>query len=425
MNLSWVTAFMRLNLIIINLALPALSGLAEDVPSKLEQAATFAPAESRWSVTAGAEVRSLGADFRMARPAPLNTTVFGGLSNRDPGLYRGGSGTVHYADGQVGPDYNSAFAPSAGAGGDALGIIDNAGQVKPNVRTETTFGTPIAELRFHSYQVTGGDAARGTMHPYGASDSDTGLGGSLSFAFTFKSTEKDSLAAVLGWSCVQSNPGSGQPLVSAQGVTRHQSQINHTYIYDYDQGSGTAANPGAGFPFDASSSAGTAGYIVYNPVLYSGQPTGDGFLGPREISQGGSSTVKATAVTQVTGLRVTLNEINLAVRWERLLRPWLHAGISVGPTLNIVNSDFSTQTAWYLSGSHTPAAVDRWRQDHSQVKAGFMGQLTAQADISPRLFVEFHAGYRWVADADVDSGPASARLNLSSWAGGIGVGIRF
>lgn len=376
--------------------------------TRLEQAVNFSETGLRWSVSAGVEARSIGADFRSQRSSVLDGSVFGPGRSSDPGLYRGGSGSARYQDGETGPDYNRVYAPLSGPGGDAVGIVGSRSQVSPGVRQEQTFGLPIAEVSFHSAEVVGGGG-----QGYSTSDSDVGASPYINLAYAFSVTPKDSFSAVLGWSYVQSDPGAGLHILDPHGLPL----LRHTYVYDYDQGSGTLTSPGARFPFDARNDPATAGYIIYNPALYSGLAGGDGYRAPREYTR--------TGVAAVTGLRATLNEVSLAARFERVVAPWLRVGVTAGPTLNVVDRSLDSQVAWYVPGQSAPVETDRWHNEGTKVKMGFMGQLSLRASLTPRLFVEAHGGYRWVDDDSISAGPAAAKLDLSSWTAGLGVGVCF
>src|SRR5437763_1308520 len=79
-------------------------------PSK---AVTFQGETSRWTFGAGITVRSVDADFHIGKPNPLpwqSLLRAQHASGRgDVGVYSGGTGAVHYSDGEVGPDYGAVY----------------------------------------------------------------------------------------------------------------------------------------------------------------------------------------------------------------------------------------------------------------------------------------------------------------------------
>jgi len=408
-------------------AVPVFAG--EPVDSKTPNEAISIPEPTTpWSISAGATVRSVRASFHNVAPPALNGLAFIHTlsSDTDPGLFTGGTGTVFYSDGQVGPDYNLKYFPSNGPSGDALGIINRSSQVTPNTGTETSTGTPIATINFHDTQTVYSYSPKAMLHGYGAADSDVGVGPYVNLSYAVFSTPTDSISVMAGWSFVQTTPKSGAQALGVETVTQTQTTLNHTYSYNYDQGLGTAANPGTSFPFNGTSQA-TGGFIVYNPALYSGVPSGDGFLPPHEgTTSSATSKVLATFVPVASSnLRVNSNEVVFAATYEHAILPWLHVGVSVGPTLNVIDSSINTTVDWYMNGRSSPVASAGWHNDENAFKVGAMGQVNIQADITKSLFVELHGSYRWVNSESITNGPASATVNVSSWEGGLGLGLRF
>ena len=65
------------------------------------------------------------------------------------------------------------------------------------------------------------------------------------------------------------------------------------------------------------------------------------------------------------------------------------------------------------------------RSRGSPMKVGAYAGLRAMLPLndSGTLYLEAHGSYRWVDGVRVSAGPASANLDLSSWEGGVGLGI--
>lgn len=51
--------------------------------------------------------------------------------------------------------------------------------------------------------------------------------------------------------------------------------------------------------------------------------------------------------------------------------------------------------------------------------------MTVDLDAQDRWFAEFFARYQWVQDFEVSNDFNSARIDASSWALGLGLGVRF
>ena len=114
--------------------------------SDVKDAATFTPEQLRWSISAGATVRSIDADFHVARPAPLQWQRFvhgGNLGRGDVGIYSGGLGSARYDDGYVGPDYGLVFDTDHLPTGDAVGLIGSRGQISSTGFLDS-FDVPIS-----------------------------------------------------------------------------------------------------------------------------------------------------------------------------------------------------------------------------------------------------------------------------------------
>ena len=169
------------------------------------------------------------------------------------------------------------------------------------------------------------------------------------------------------------------------------------------------------------------GFIIYDPAAYSAAGGGEGFLPPRRSVQSSrSSGIAATYVpVATTRLQVSLNEVVFAAQYQRHLTERLHVGLSLGPTLNVIDSGLDTSVAWFMNGGARPVATTSAHTSSTDVKIGLMAQVSLSFDLTKRLFMEAHGSFRWVDPVDVGGALASVRVNPSSWEGGLGVGWRF
>jgi hypothetical protein len=129
------------------------------------------------------------------------------------------------------------------------------------------------------------------------------------------------------------------------------------------------------------------------------------------------------AVTRAD-LDVRLNEIPIGMKvGRRFGKATLMA--ELGGSLNVINYDLDSSTTWYRSTGGVQSRKT-WSDSDSPVKAGVFGGLTAQCDLTRdgRLFIEAHGTYRWVDDVHASAGPVSANIDVSSWEGGISLGVR-
>lgn len=389
------------------------------------QAVSFQGESTRWTLGAGVTVRSVDANFRVAKPDPLPWQTL--LRARPPsgrgdvGVYSGGPRTVHYADGQVGPDYGAVYG-GANPNGDAVGVIDSGSQLSATGRSDS-FGSPIYDLAFHSSGSTYGYSSIARLHGTEASDSDVGVGPYLSLTYDCIQAADHSLGITLGWSRLETQHGTGARSLGSESVMEHRADNRYAYHYDYD-GVGGAAAPGATFPFNANDP--NEGFIVYDPGAYAANGNGSGYQYPRKNVQTRHSSHVAATVMPVASstLALVLNEIVLAARYERMVNERLRLAVSAGPTLNVLDSDFRTTIFWRLADTGHAVATTRHGENSTDVQMGFMGQVSVSYDLSPRIFLEAHGSYRWVDPVTVGGRAASVEVDASSWEGGLGFGVR-
>jgi hypothetical protein len=401
------------------------SGARAGDPGKAVAPVTFQEKPSRWSLGVGVTVRTIDADFHVRRPDPipwqrlLRTRSNSGRG--DVGLYTGGPGTVVYSDGQVGPEYGAIYG-GANPNGDAVGIINSASQLTPTGRIDT-LGSPTYDLAFHSSETTYAYSHRHQLNGFDSSDSDDGVGPYITLSYDIIQSPACTAGIMIGWSMVETEHGTGTRSLGWQSVSEHRTDSSYTYHYDYD-GVGGAALPGATFPFNANDPA--EGFIIYDPVAYDANGNGAGYLFPRKTasSRHASRLVALVEPVATSKLDVNLNEIVLAARLERALNDRLRVAVAVGPTLNVLDTEFSTTIAWRVPGTGRTIATTRYEDDSTEVEVGIMGQLSITCDITERLFIEAHGSYRWVDSVRVGGAAASVEVDASSWEGGVGIGVR-
>jgi hypothetical protein len=331
------------------------------------------PVLPRLRVSAGATVRSLGADFRLdgghrsLGAAPANA-----------GLFSGGSDRVIYDDGSVGPSFGTVAGNTND--GTAFGTIQSASQVFNTGRIDGN-GDPIFGARFR-----GAEASSVTVP-----DEETSVGPYLQLTYSLLERDGLLLNAVTGWSWVRFGLGSGNQLIRDE----------HTYTYDT-----TLVTPLPTFPFtDPASPAGNGNFIIdpNNPAI-----AGLG-LDPRD-------QITAVGVARAD-LDVDLHEIPLGLEFGQEFGK-LDVLLTAGLTLNVIAFDLNSQ---FASGTD----VQRWRNEGNEIKAGGYLGLVGRYPLcaSGKVFAEARGSYRWVDSTEVSAGFATAEIDPSSWEGGLGIGI--
>jgi opacity protein-like surface antigen len=124
-----------------------------------------------------------------------------------------------------------------------------------------------------------------------------------------------------------------------------------------------------------------------------------------------------------SNLHVNLHELVLAPELSFKICDRLQVGISVGPTLNLIDTDFETNV-WWVKGNKSFKSYHA--NDSSLItKLGVASQVAVKYDITKRLYLEAAASYRYVPTANVSAGLGSAALDVSAWQTTIGAGLRF
>jgi hypothetical protein len=214
--------------------------------------------------------------------------------------------------------------------------------------------------------------------------------------------------AFVGWSYVETSHSSGAHTVAVQTLY----DTLHTYTYD-----GVVLPPGVSPP-----APGVSGVIILDPAAFRGISGLSGFRSPRQ-SDSTSILAKFFAVTGAD-LDVHLNEIPMGLKaGRRFGRVTLLA--ELGASVNVINYDLDSSTTWYRSSGGVQSRKT-WNDSGSPVKVGLFGGLAAQCDLTAdgRFFIEARGTYRWVDDVHASAGPVSAKIDVSSWEGGLSLGVR-
>lgn len=377
-------------------------------PKVSEKAVTVAPDVSRWSIGAGIVFRDIEGDFTLKSTGPPPGVRLGGRG--DVGLQSGDGRVIRYDDGSVGPAFgkNGRFDRGLPPDGTAYTVTTSGSQFTNTGRT-TFFGDPIYNVAFHSNL---GIYESNTSH---SSDEELGVGPYLELRYAVFRGPKADVNIVLGYSWVSADLDSGTSTLAT--YTRY----DYTYNYDYaflpsTFGGLLPGSPGLNlngpFPFFDWS------YAIINP--------GGGFAG----GQGYRSPHKTSAIAQQSVLRgqasldIDLHEIVLAPELQFDLWRRTQVGISVGPTLNFIDSDIDATAGWYRRSGGKAFKTYRFNDSDTDVKLGVAAQLTLTIDLTKRLYFQASGSYRYVPDVHVEAGFASAAIDTSSWQGAVGFGVR-
>ena len=364
--------------------------------------------QSRWSIGAGLTYRQIDADFDI-RPVGRPLSFHRDPSGRgDVGLFLGGDGIKSYNDGSVGPDYE-------GGDGSAYTVINSPGQLTDTGRI-TDFEVvadgqvPIYNVAFHTSYAESSEQYGG--RPYHDSDTDDAFGPYVELRYAAYQGSDLSVNLMLGYSYISGDLGSDKGLLATESVDRTSSR--YTYNYDYDAVNAGAL--GASYPFVDGA------YSIIDPDGSYAQ--GAGFQAPHKSSNSSTGRIASYYEVGQAQLDVDLHEIVLApeIAFQTGI---LHVGLSVGPTLNFVNTDFDASASWYRTGSSHAVKTYHVSESKSDVELGVMGQISLQVDVTKNIFLQGSASYRYVPTVDTAAAFASSQLDLSSFSGSAGLGVRF
>jgi hypothetical protein len=164
-----------------------------------------------------------------------------------------------------------------------------------------------------------------------------------------------------------------------------------------------------------------SGIVVTNPAIAAAL----GLTGYHNPSQSDSTRVIARFFAVTRGdLDVHLNEMPIGVKVGRRFGRFTVLA-ELGGSLDVIDYDLAASTTWYRGNSSTYSRQS-WHDSGSPVKVGAFGGVAVQVDLTSngRIFLEGHSTYRWVDAVHASAGPVSAKIDVSSWEGGVSLGVR-
>lgn len=372
----------------------------------------------------GLSARKIGVGFNYSAPTQLNSTLRGQNFRRtrtngpgDVGLFTGGTGTIRYQNGSVGPE--------SGNPGEAFVTIDNQSQVTDSGRSFAfSQDFPLRQVEFNSSgQTIVTEATTGSVvQPMGMSglsyeDEEIAVGPYVQFVFPIEEDGERFLNFFVGYSFYDTNHGARDRMDGTLGMQRVRTitDTNYTYRYDYY---GEASGPMEPFPFDGSAAIFDAGAAFNDPNVLDPGKSSDSVASVR--TKGGIEKIMGMTATQVN---VDLHEIPFAFECGRELGRGQIA-LQGGLTANIVDFAATSRTDWYLVKNNQYVASQSYRTSGTDLQiGGFVGlNYTCPITEDGRIYFEAHASYRWVDPVEARVGRAHFRIDPSSWEGGVGIG---
>lgn len=355
----------------------------------------------------GVSVRKVGIQhsFKAPTPLPLNRFFATPTGPGDVGLFTETSGPIQYEDGSL----DLGFDP-----GLARAVIDDRSQVVDTNRNSFGFVGSIDRVTFSS----SGTVYSETMTDFSAAGSTSSEEEAampfVEWVVPLIEEEDRFLRLFTGYSFLSTGSDSGPRLVGLQSFDA----TTTTYSYHYDLLGGLDPNPT--FPYET-------GGILFDEALatFPGSDVGGDLLDPTTSQRQSQASTPLVAFSR-SQLDVDLHEIPLGLEWGRRLgrSEWALRG---GLTLNAVDLDLTTRTDWYLRGGGRAFLSSVSNESASEFACGaFLGaSVTYPLNEDGSVYLRAHGTYHWVEDISVATLHATSTVQLSSWEGGLGIGIIF
>lgn len=355
----------------------------------------------------GVSVRKIGFRHSFTAPSPLRLTRFFATPSGpgDVGLFTATSGPIEYADGRL----DFGFDP-----GLAKGVINNPGQLTDTNRDSSGFVGSIDRVTFSSSETAYSDTMTDFSSSGSTSSDEEAAMPFVEWVVPLIEEDDQFLRFVTGYSFLSTGSDSGPRLVGSQSFDA----TTTTYLYHYDLLGGLNADPT--FPYETNG-------ILFDEMLatFPGSDVGGDLLDPTTSRKQSQASTPLVALSR-SHIDVDLHEIPLGLEWGRRIgrSEWALRG---GLTLNAVDLDLTTRTDWYLRGSGSPLISSVSGESASEFACGaFLGaSVTCPLNEDGSVYLRAHGTYHWVDDISVSTIHATSTVELSSWEGGLGIGMIF
>jgi len=379
---NWAVAAVTLPLCVVSRGVHA--GQKEIVPVQKESVPT--ETVSRWRISSGVMMRSIHSEFAIDPRASDFGLQRGGSqrlfgSDLNPQEY--GDGTVF--QGSIPTDIAEQQGIASFSGGEVshLRSLSGGQLVAP--------GTMLGSVVFHSTEISGEGLEV-------AGDTNLAAAPYVKVEYLLNETSAGELSLF------------GQ----------------YAYVADSDHSSGNVNGGLHGtsyeFKYDAAFvlSPGLApGNVIFNANAAN-------TFNPEFNPKPGNPTISTSQITvrSRASIDVALHEFTLAVGYTHRLWDRVHLNLAVGPTFNLFDYDYQSRSDLRIGG--TTFATSRQNKDSQAFRMGIMEQagLVVDLDQSGRWFLEVFGRYNWVDSFKAGNNRSNVKVDASSFAGGIGLGVR-
>jgi hypothetical protein len=416
---------------------PAPAPVDSKSPQELENAVSFDPASSHWSLSAGYQWRQLGS---------LNFQT-GSEAARSSLPWMAGGGSSHSSQSSSGS--SSSFGSASAAG--ASNAIGNRSYSDGYVNEDG--GTPFDGLTGNWGYMNASQVQGSTLNyhnTYGSSSTST----SSSSVTTFQRLESSSLRSDAGWSSDLSGSGwfasLGSPAIFSRGPVSVSLELAYSYasagaaqgtdgVFQEHQESVQRSTSSTTTTTSSTTTSLTDTYSTAGLVV-PGAPYAGTFAGPgplinnipdnRSISTSSSSSSSSTGGGTVTkvqtadfsssvneSLDLKLNTISLGphVSWESHR---LSVGLSAGFALNVAdwNSSYREDLSVQQNGGASQLLKSYpYQSSGLDVLPGVYTELNANLRLTKHFSLFTGGRYDWAGTLHGDVGPSTFAFKVSGW----------
>ena len=343
--------------------------------------------ERKWRFSAGVMVRSIHTEFAID-PRAAEFRVKQGGSHR---LFGDDLSTQQYADGSVflgnlPPDIARQQGIAGFSGGQASNLrpLSGGALVLP--------GTLLGTATFHSTDFSGSGLEV-------AGDTNLAAAPYLKAEYLLHECKGGELSLFGQYAYVaDSDHSSG----NVQGGL-------HGNSYEFRYNAAFVLSPGL-----------TPGNVFFNAAAANA-------FNPEFSPKPGNPTVSVSPITvrSHASIDLALHEFTLALGYTHRLWDRVHLTLAAGPTFNLFDYDYHSQSDLRIGGS--TVATSREVKDSQAFRMGIMEQagLLIDLDKEGRWFLEIFGRYNWVDAFKAGNNRSNVKVDASSFAGGIGLGIHF
>lgn len=211
--------------------------------------------------------------------------------------------------------------------------------------------------------------------------------------------------------------GFGWRRVARQTVIER--RVTHMFTYEIDPISDPLPDPPFSAPDDGSF------WVIYDADDYNSfwgpsPPAQD----PRQSRAGRRRAVAEFLGEARTDLDVFVHQLRAAVACDIEIAKQGMISLSAGPTLNIVDWDFTLDTRWCAAASGETLVSESVRNDDTDLIPGLEAELGATLFLGRTdWFLQASVGYEWAPQLDMCVGTAKAQLDLSGYSATLGLGL--